>query len=164
MPRKTYRDIIITHTAMAHSVPIKDLRWGFLQKSLTISANTPIFGAAHLEIFSPGWNFNSLNLDEILSRMRSENSVKIELRYMQKLHHGKPSRNFTTVWTNGAEFSFYVNRLKITHAIIKTDPGRTLRRYFHIRKRNWWMPGQNNINKMIKWDNKIENLKLPHLL
>ena len=134
-----------------------------MQKWLTISAKASIFGAAHLEIFSLGWNFNSLNLDEILSRMRSENSVKIELRYMQKLHHGKPSRNFTTVWTNGAEFSFYVNRLKITHAITKTDPGRTLRRYFHIRKRNWWMPGQSNINKMIKWDNKIENLKLPHL-
>ena len=112
MCRKTYREIIITHTAVAHSVPISTSKMKSFGNLNNYFHNSLNLWAAHIEIFSPGWNFNSLNLDKILSRMIRENSVKIKLRYMQKLHHGKPSRNFTTVWTNGAEFWFYVKRLK----------------------------------------------------
>ena len=32
-----------------------------------------------MTVFSPGWNFNSLNHDEVSSRIKSENNVKIEL-------------------------------------------------------------------------------------
>ena len=93
MCRKTYREIIITHTAVAHSVPISTSKMKSFANLNNYFHNSLNLWAVHIEIFSPGWNFNSLNLDKILSRMIRENSVKIKLRYMQKLHHGKPSRN-----------------------------------------------------------------------
>ena len=42
------------------------------------------YEAAYIEILSPGWNFNSLNHDKILSCMVSDNNVKIELQLYSK--------------------------------------------------------------------------------
>ena len=48
---------------------------------------------------------------------------------MQKLHHGKASRNFITVQTNGAKFSF--NWLKMTHVINNlSQPGQKVTQVF----------------------------------
>ena len=38
-----------------------------------------------MEIFSEGWNFNSLNYDDISSRMISETYVKIKLQSLTKI-------------------------------------------------------------------------------
>ena len=66
-----------------------------------------------MENLSLGWTFNSLNRDEISSRMLSDkNFTKRNYDYMQKFHHGKPrSPRFEQT---DLKFSFYVNELKIT--------------------------------------------------
>ena len=64
-----------------------------------------------MENLSLGWTFNSLNRDEISSRMLSDKNVKKGYDYMQKFHHGK-SRSPRFEQTD-LKFSFYVNELKI---------------------------------------------------
>ena len=62
---------------------------------------------AFLPFLSHPWAaiLNRVNRDKISSCMASENLCKnIHAKiYKQKFNHDKPSRNFTTVWTNHAE-------------------------------------------------------------
>ena len=63
------------YIAEAHSEP------GQMPNILTKSS---ILGAGYMEIFSPDWNSNPLNRDEI----SQQNKNRI---YMQNFHHSKPS-------------------------------------------------------------------------
>ena len=54
--------------------------------------------------------------------VKRQQCKKKNYNYIQKFHHGKPSWNFTTVWTNRAQVSIpgervennHVNELKMT--------------------------------------------------
>ena len=51
---KTYREIIITHTAMAHSVPISTSKMKSFAKMNNYFLNRLNLWAAHIKTFSPG--------------------------------------------------------------------------------------------------------------
>ena len=101
---KIYREIIITHTAWAHSV--KHLRWSLLRTWLNIFVKSSILGADYMvDNFSQGWNFKLLNRDDgISSRMLSDNN---RIRIVCK--------NFITV--NRAEIFIACKRVENNHVI-----------------------------------------------
>ena len=81
-----FTEIIITHTAQAHSElsqkskmePFANITDYFRKKLL-------LRGGSSVREFQAGLKFNSLNRDEISSYMSSNNNVKIELRLYVKI-------------------------------------------------------------------------------
>ena len=90
-------------------------------------------GADYMEIFSPGWNFNSLNRLEISSRLKSkllfkmalQLHVKISTRYTElkfQLSLANPRWNFNPGW-----------KFQIFHIIgIFFQPGMNIWYYAHV--------------------------------
>ena len=76
-----------------------------MQKWLTVFKSSSVLEADYVKIFSPSWNFNSFNRDEISSRMLSDNNVKVKLRLYAKIS--------TQLEQTELKFSFHVNELKI---------------------------------------------------
>ena len=82
--KKLYKEIIITHTTEAHSEHSQTSKMEPFAKMIYHFHKNSVLGTANIEILSPGWNFNSLNRDEISSCMVSDSNVKIELRLYSK--------------------------------------------------------------------------------
>ena len=74
MCKKLYKEIIITHTAEAHSEPSQTI----FEKKLRL--RDYLYGD-----FKPGMKFQLNKPDEISSRMVNDNNLKVELRLYAKI-------------------------------------------------------------------------------
>ena len=77
-----------------------------------------------MEVLSPGWNFNSLNGDEISSRKVSEDNVKVELQLYAKISSQvKRGEIFARFEQTELKFRSHVDEVKIIkQSINKASP------------------------------------------
>ena len=115
-----FTEIQLSHAQHRHiQNPVKHLRWSLLRTLLIIFAKSSNFGAVYIvENFSRGWNFNSLNRDEISSRIsfhfikrqQCKNRITIICENFITVNWAKISSRFEQA---ELKLSFHVNELKI---------------------------------------------------